>query len=803
MLVLKILKEYIRRIGRNYKIYTVSILGMGIAIIASFHIYHFVYKELSVDSFHTKKKEVYRLAQKYNGSDFPNTETPLPLGSVLKENFPEVKNFTRISSRDGMIMQVGDNNHKTDIAYIDASFFELFNFSLKKGSVNQFNDTPNGIIISEKAAKTLFGEEKPLGKIITVSKEYDPKKLEYVVTGILNNIPQNSTIQGDYFINIESLQKNVSLTSQWVTTSGMTNLFIHAPALKNSKEFSEKAANLLFSKTKTAAKEMFGMDEGAINFKLYLQRLDNIYFNSVDIVRQKKKGDSQFLKIIILVGLLALFLATSNYIIMNLGLNLNRVKEFKTKRYLGVTKGGVFMQLVLESLLNTIICFALTMLTYPFIGEFVSNIIGFNYNLSIAYDGMLLFTYFVIILFLGLLVGSLEYALSYKSIFVKGTSNKSSWGSKKMMIGFQLFLFMALAICILFVGKQVSFIQSKDLGFDIQNVAQISTRNDKELKGFLDTKSYIKNTSYSQGIFSSTFNLTPFKGENTKVDAIIKNGDYNFLNVNSMELLYGENFPEKDISTDLKEDSKKGNGLTLALVNEEFVRKANLKDPIGKTFKVENYKEFVISGVVKNVYSTPLYYPVQPLVISDRDYSGWYYGLLSVSYEEGARKQLYEDVQGFFTKRGVNPMFLQEIIFEYDYGDIYKKEIQLKSLLEAFTVIVLIISLLGMIAISLFITESKTKEIGIRKVNGASINQVMLLLNKNFVKWVAVAFVVACPIAYYTMNKWLESFAYKTSLSWWVFALAGLFTLIIALLTVSWQTYRAARANPVKSLRAE
>ena len=807
-MIFKILKEYIRRITRNYKIYAISILGMSIAIIASFHIYHFVYKELSVDGFHTKKKEVYRVVQKSLHSNFPVADTPSPLGELLKEKFPEVENYTRITIRNEIIVKANYKTHKNDISYIDASFFELFNFSLKKGSVAQFKESTNGIIISEKAAKILFGEKDPIGEIITYSEDYKENEDEFEVIGILNKIPENSTIQGDYFINIENYQKAVSIDMKWLGTGGSTHLYLYVPKLQNTKLFSEKATKLMFSEVKIRANKMFvGRKIEEPYFELYLQRLDTIYFNSTDIVRQKYKGNLQFLRIILLVGLLTLFLATTNYIIMNLGLNMNRVKEFKIRRFLGVSKGGIYTQLVIESLLNTSICFVLTLITYPLIGEFISNIIGFNYQLSIASDGLLLVTYFGIILLLGLIIGSLEFVFSYKSIFIErpSTKKKNSWVSKKLMIGFQLFLFIGLIICILFVGKQVDYIQNKDLGYSPQNVVGLSTRNHKDLKGFLETKSYVKSTSYSQLLFSPTFGLNPLTNveSNKNVDVIFKKGDYNFLKVNSIELLYGKNFPEKLGSDKSNEIERENKGLSEILVNEEFVRKTNLKDPIGKVFKIENYKEFVIIGVINNVYCTPLYYPVQPLIICDKDYNRWYYGSLVVSYQDGYRQQLQKDVKDFFVKKGVEPMFLDEILVQHDLKYVYKKEIQLKRLLQAFTIIVLFITLLGMIAISLFITESKTKEIGIRKVNGATIKEIMFMLNIDFIKWVGIAFVIACPIAYYAMSKWLENFAYKTSLSWWVFALAGLFTLIIALLTVSWQSWRAATRNPVEALRDE
>ncbi|MBJ6368553.1 ABC transporter permease [Snuella sedimenti] len=802
-MLFKILREYFRRITRNYKIYAVSILGMSVAIIASFHIYHFVYKELSVDKFHEKREDIYRVIKKPINSNFLVAESPFPLGPLLKETLPQVNNYARFLNDYDRIIKIGENTIKDEVSYIDPSFFELFNFSLKQGRLEEFEETPNGIIISQNAALSLFGKQDAIGKTLTLLKDYSSETKDVVVIGILNDIPETSTIKSNFLININSYKTNVTEEMKWVTV-GAPVLFIHIPKVDDLNFISSKAGELTFVNMKKGFKIGLGEDMDKPYYQFELQPLNDVYMHSENVTRQKIKGDFQFLKIIVLVGLLMLFLAISNYIIMNLGLNMNRAEEFNMRRYLGISKAGVCIQLIMESLINTFICFALTFLTYPILGKFISYILGFNYHLSFTDDLIFIASYFLIIVFLGIAIGGLEFLFSYNSIFKSKANNHGSANSKKILIGFQLFIFIGLIICILFVRKQVDYIQERDLGFSVNNVVHISTRNDKELKPFLETKSYVKSTSYSQLLYTPSFGTAPLINTKTQqvTDVILHRGDQNFLKTNNVKLLYGKNLSNQASYNTSQINDEQNGSLTEVLVSETFVRKANLKEPIGQVFNLENYK-FVIIGVVNDVQNIPLYYPIQPLVVMNIDYNGWYYGSLVVSYQDGYRKQLESDIRAFFTEKGIDSAFLDEVVFQYDLNDIYKKELQLKRLLEAFTVIVLFISLLGLVAISLFITESKTKEIGIRKVNGATINEIMLMLNKDFIKWVAIAFVIACPIAYYAMHKWLENFAYKTELSWWVFALAGLFTLLIALLTVSWQTYRAATSNPVESLRDE
>ena len=812
-MIFKILKEYIRRVSRNYKIYAISILGMSIAIIASFHIYHFVYKELSVDGFHTKKKEIYRVVNNDPNSNFRSAETFLPLGELLKNQLPEVNDYVRVIPEFPLKLYYGSQSEITNFSIIDPSFFEVLDFSLKSGSIKNFKETPNGIVITEKIAVKLFKNENPIGKTIAVSRNNSNNKSELQVTGVINKIPKTSTIQGEYFINISSynnLQGSDYKEMEWFARD--TELYLYAPNLSDNKALSKKITSTLLPKIKQpknlAVMAVRANDIKEIDYQFDLQRLDTLYFDSLDISNQEKKGDYQFVRVLILIVFLSLFLATSNYIIMNLGLNLNRAKEFKTKRYLGASKSNIFFQFLIESIINTLICFVLTLVSYPFLDKIVSIIIESDYHFSLLNDGAFLTYFFLVILMIASIIGGLEYLFSYKSIFIsskeKEVHSKNAWFSKKIMIVFQLVVFICLSICILFVGKQINYIQSKNIGFDIKNVLSVSSIVKKDLKNFLESKSYVKHVSKGQPLFKTKFNLNKVFLENEDViNTIMIQGDENYLKVHDIKLLEGENINIINKPTKRTMNSTINHHVNFydVLVNEEFVKRANLKNPIGTVLTLGEIKKIIIVGVFQNIYNSPLYNPIQPIIIgSDLLH---YTNVYQVSCEEAYKTELISELMDSKKIQELPEEYRTRFIGSYNYSDIYKKELQLKRLLEAFTVIVLFISVLGMIAISLFITESKTKEIGIRKVNGATIKEIMLMLNKDFIKWVVIAFIIACPIAYYAMSKWLENFAYKTTLSWWVFALAGLFTLVIALLTVSWQTYRAATRNPVESLRDE
>ncbi|MFI1772744.1 ABC transporter permease [Thalassobellus citreus] len=806
-MLFKILKEYLRRITRNYKVYTISILGMSIAIIASFHIYHYVYKELSVNKFHKNRKDIYRLTCNFgNNSNFKLTVTPNPLGPLLKEKIPQVNNFVRLQSEEPIELHFKGVSNLKKFAHADSSFFEMFNFLILEGSLTKFKETPNGIFLTQKVAKELFQDKNPIGEVLTVSAYKAPNKRSLEVIGVIEDFSKTSTIQAEGIINFQDYINN-SRANDWGLWS--PSLYLYIPFLKDAEQLSTKISDELFKERNRVANGYTIKEKTPF----YLQRFDDIYFGSNDIQNQEKKGSLQFLKVIVLVGFLVLIFGGLNYIIMSIGLNSSRIKEFTTKRYLGASKNVILLQLVSESILNVLLALLIAFASYPLLNTRVSELIGFDYLLSLTSDVFILVTFFCLVLFVGFVIGFIEFLISYSAVILSINSKiKNIFNlSNKYIIGFQLVLSIATIISVLAIKKQVDYIEDKDIGFDIQNIISVPTMNfSDEIRNLLESKSYVNAISRGQNLFQSDFRATNTRlvELDKEIDAIVVQGDNNYLKAYKIQIVQGKDLNPLLLAKNVKEHFDRTSvraDLVEVLVNETFVKKANLKKPIGTILENDyatGMRKGVIIGVFKDVYNLPLHYPVQPIVFGF-DFPG-YPNVFQISYNPEYKTELQNDILAFFKSKGFDDeILLKRLIGSYKYKDIYKKELQLKRLLEAFTAIVLFISLLGMIAISLFITESKTKEIGIRKVNGATIKEIMIMLNKDFVKWVFIAFVIACPIAYYVMSKWLESFAYKTNLSWWVFVLAGVFTLIIALLTVSWQTYRAATRNPVESLRDE
>ena len=804
MHIFKLIKEYIRRIVRNYKIYSITILGMSIAIIASFYIYFHVLKEYSYNTSFNNNKQIYRVESK-GSVNYPSKTyfTEYQLAPTLEEGLPEVKNSFRIIRSFFKINKISE-----EIKVVDSTFFSLLGIELIKGSLAEFGSDPNALIITETAAEKQFGKGiDPINKTIETENLNKPRKL--VVVGVIKDLSAFSTIQADYFISTKYLEvtapkyyKNVS----WGRSNSET--YIEIENLQNQSAFENKMTDFIFEKVSTSSSNP-GYQKGD---RLYrITRLDKIYFDSADVDGQKIKGTKEFVLVLILVGFLCLFLAVTNYVIMNLGINLNRAGEFVTKRYLGATKKTIFLQLFIESFINISLCVLLIIISHPYLSGFMSSLLGFDYvfDLAVNYDILIVFAVFLFVV--SLIIAVLEYAITYKSIFLK-SSNKKAIKSKRIIIILQITILLSILISSFIVQKQVNHIVLKDKGFNTEDVVSVmkSRLDEAELQEFIKGLPYVKAYSNGDNIFKIDKDLNNFKATiietNTTIDRIhyIK-ADENYFDVYDVEIKEGRGLnpqllPSLELRGNMVKDRERRSKLTSfeVLVNEEFVKKTNLKNPIGTLIQCSLGKAKIV-GVFKNIYTKSLYHPLQPIIYG-YDFRNSYPRFYQVKVGKENISRFKKDLKPLFLKYSLG-QFYDRFITTFDYEFIYKKEYQLKRLLQAFSIIVLFIAVLGLIAISLFVTQNRIKEIGIRKINGATTLEILKMLNKSFVIWVGIAFVFAAPISYIVMEKWLRNFAFKTTLSWWIFALAGLLVLIIALLAVSWQTYKAATQNPVNSLR--
>ncbi len=792
---------YLRNIRNNPRMFLINISSFSVGIVAVMFICLFVVKEFRADKFHRKHRDIYRVL--VNRTDAPTrmSDTCYPMGNLLKNNHIEIRDYTRYIDLQYYSIKADEKQFVNQkISFVDASFFKLFDFKLDAGDYAQLFKNPNTIIIDRETARRYFGTTDVLGKTIEAELRGEDKKINLLIVGILSDYPEGSTLKPQIIIDIKS--REMKYADNYFVSS--PQLFLYIPHCTNIQQLSENLAQTYYGKLNELRSTKYAIDKSQLN----LQKLDDMYLHSSNVMDDLTKGDYTLLWILICVGFVLLAITFINYIILNVGLSLKNQKQNQINRVLGGNSGWLRKKYITESVFYTTIAFFSSLLLLPIVHKVITGFSDYRYSLFSKSDQQILISFFTALILLGILSGAIQYIVlefrkEGKSGLIKSGRDQVFF---KYLVPVQLFVFISTIIALFIITKQIKFIRSQDMGYDVVNTITVGVNDDNNKKLFIQEFSnlhYINHISVGHTLFTPTAYLSEVKIDSslTVVQSQCIFGDQNYISAYRIKLLAGSNIDgDKLPPVDQYYPYQQKNVLDI-LVNEEFVKKSGLKNPLGTIITIDHNGKSKgrITGVIENVKNLPFYHSVTPIVIG---YGLRYGPSIIVSVKDGRMADLKKEVATFF-KRIDKESYFGYYTYSYDFERYYKKENMLMHLLAIFSVITLIILILGLIGISLFLAERKTKEIGIRKVNGAKISEVMAMLNKNFIKWVAIAFVIATPIAWYAMRKWLENFAYKTELSWWIFALAGFIALGIALLTVSWQSWKAATKNPVEALRYE
>ena len=766
------IKSFIKYLTKN-KLYTfVTLLGFAISLMFVLLLSVFIREELSVDQFHANKDRIFRLTRD-NGAIFAP-----PVGDFVKNQFPEVEAYTRIYNNSGNAKFEGKQQVKLEYLMADSSFFNMFSFKLKEGDPKHVLASKKSAVLFESFARKVFGDESAIGKTFTMNQ------ISFIVSGIAEDMTDNTHFQkSDAVLNFAVLA-DLWKWKDFLTSYNNSSFSFYFLA-KQGTDLPSKAPQIL-----ELFKKDYWLYTGGFAKTLHFEPITEVYF-SKESGRAIRQSSLTIVYIFGGIALLILIIAIINYINLTVAQAGFRNKEIAIKKLYGSSKSALLWQHIAESIALSLLA-SLAALYLAFLAEpFFNTQMDCHLNIRNQFNLVFILTLLVVIAGTGFISGIIPAIVvgKFNPIkVVKGNSipkNKSNFS--RVLIAFQYVVAIVLLVCTLIIARQSKFMQNYNPGYEKENLFwmdnTVGANQKAAFSDLLKTLPGVVEVSFCCG--------TPLDGGNNQLF------NYKDKPISFQEFLVDSNyFSILDMKVTKTTAAFSKDGLWL---NSKAVEILELgENPVSFRF---HDQDVPILGIIDNFNFKSLHKEIEPLLVrqlAPNDIPWSILVKLSGTNIASTVSQI-KNIQASFT--GGIPMesgFVDATINQW-----YQKEVKRSKLIGAFTLLSIIISSMGIYAMSLYYIQQKIKEIGIRKVNGAKVSEIMVMLNKDIVKWVAIAFVIATPIAWYIMHKWLENFAYKTELSWWLFVLAGLLTLGVALLTVSWQSWKAATRNPVEALRYE
>jgi putative ABC transport system permease protein len=793
------IKNYLKIALRNlwkHKVFSfINILGLTVGMTACFLIFSYIRIETSYDAFHSKADRIYRVVADIK-TPTEVIHSAIPSWAVphnMKNEFPEIESAVRVS-RTSLLVRKGDIKFQEENSvWADSGFFQMFDFKLLKGDPKTALKEPFSIVFSETAAKKYFGNANPVGQTLLLTGDGIPA----TVTGVMKDIPQNSHIKPDMVASMTTrTQKfNPKLDQQW-GNYGAAAYVLLKPA-SNPKALEKKLPAFL---EKRNGQEM---RKSQMFVTLFLEPLKDVYLRSTRET-PNETGSITNVYIFSIIAIFILAIACINFVNLTTARSAERAKEVGIRKVVGALKTQLARQFIGESLLLCLIAFiltiALTALLLPLFNQLAGKTVIESIFSKPSYIGIL----FVATLVIGLVAGSYPALVlsSFKPVVVlKGRFATGVKGIllRKGLVVAQFTISIALIIGTIIVYRQMQFMRNRDLGFSKDQMLVINTNGDPGkdvLKQTVSDMPVVKSATMSSSVPGGDNPGAYSEIENNKGDLQIANLDLYFVDFDyiphyKIKMVAGRAF-SRDFLTDT----------TMAMVlNESAVKMFGYSSPqqaVGKRFKQWG-REGTIIGVMKDFHFRALQEPIKPL--SMRIEPGGC-NLLSVHVTAANLPATIKSIENKWKTAIPNRPFSYYFLDEF-FDRQYRSEERFGKLFLNFSILAIFISCLGLLGLASYSTMQRTKEIGVRKVMGASVSNIVNLLSKDFLILVLVSFFIAAPVAWYFMHEWLKDFTYRTPLSWWIFLGAGILALFIALFTISFQAIRAAVANPTKSLRTE
>ena len=800
------LKITLRNISRNKMYSALNIIGLAIGLACCILILLYVHDELSYDRFHANADNIYRVVPTFTTSErtmYLSTNAHVQ-GPMLKDEFPEVLEYVRFTSYRRRVVEY-DNTAFTEEQFLfaDDSVFKVFSFDMILGNPEEALVNPNTIVLTEEMADKYFGSDNPMGKSLRIN--YDAL---FTVTGIIKNIPSASHIKPDFIASFSTLglKPSTNINNDLLNQVNYYTYLLFQEGT-DYRVMEQKFTEDINRRIGAMLKQLGGSAE------LELQPLTKIYLHSDRELESMQTGDVTYVWLFSGIGIFILLLACLNFMNLSTARSANRAKEVGLRKVVGAKKSQLVKQFLGESMILTFISFLFALVLVTVSMPLFRNISGKNILMSSLTHPAILAGFVGLFLIIGLIGGS--YPAFFLSAFrpVEVIQGKLKRGAKSSvlriaLVSFQFAVSIVLIIGTFTVNTQLKYVRNKNLGYDKEHVIAIQLRDDETSQKYEAIKEAIQrnpNVISVSASSTSPLGINDFSAHHAvgkPADEInmfwSQMVDDQYIDTYKIEIVAGRNF-SKDFTSD-KEQS--------IIINEAAVKKLGWQDdPTSQ--KIERFigtgpnerRAYNVVGVVKDYHFQSLHEEIQPMIL----YYTSPYGSFSLISVRVRPENIQETIAFLETTW---KQFDTQYPFEYAFVDdqydaLYRTEVRLQKLFSYFTLLAIIIGCLGLFGLTSFTTEQRTKEIGIRKVLGASIQGLIYMLVRDFTKWVFLAVIIAWPIGYFVMNKWMNNFAYRANLGIWIFLSSALLALVISLATVSYQSIKAALANPANSLKYE
>lgn len=784
----------LRNFRRHKGSFLINLIGLSTGLACALLIYLWVSDENSVDKFHKNDSHLFQVMERSteNGQEIVHEGTQGPLAEAMAKDLPEVQQAVPVVSMAKVgiriPLQVGDKVLKGGAVFAGRHFFQLFSFDLIQGNAKQVLDRKEAIVLSESFAKKLFGSaDEAMGKII--EWEVLGKKYKSEVTGVFNDPPANNSMVMDFAFAYDLLYYDIAPNFQKWWNEGAATYLLLKPGT-NIDQFN--------SKIKDFVKKYLSQSI----FTLFVRPYSSGYLYGKYENGVQSGGRIEYVRLLSIVAIFILVIACINFMNLSTARASRRLKEVGIKKAVGSSRSALIVQFLTEAIfmamVSLMVAWVIAFLFLPLFNQLTGK------QLWVEPDPKLIILSILIALVTGLVAGSYPafYMSAFDVVSVFKGKTKRSFGelmARKGLVVFQFMVSLILMVAVMVIYRQINYVQSKNLGFDRQNVVQFEKDGGimenpnaflleaRKIPG-VASASQMQESIMSSQESSSTYGIEwPGKKESDLVDFVVRAVDFGVIETLGLKIQEGRSFSNQFGGDDAS-----------LLFNETAIRIMGLKNPVGTKVKMWGSDKTIV-GVVRDFHLSSLHDKIGPMVFT---YNPERTSSIIVRIKEGREKETLAELSGLF--RSFNPGFDFEYRFLDDqYQQLYVSEHRISVLSRYFAGLAIIISCLGLFGLAAFNAEVRTKEIGIRKVLGASVANVMVMLSRDFIRLVVLSMIIAFPLAWWAMNAWLNSFAYRTTIGVDVFLFAGLVMMLLALMTVCFQSIRTALMNPVKSLRNE